>query len=174
MEKKEGENNENRFIYFLDTHDKSKQIKVSLSPTYKDGEIEKIEEVNMKEINDSLSANIYRIKIIPEALKKDEVKKCYQVTVILEDEKGIKGEFTIQTKDIKKDFYEYNFKVEQLGVIPLRYEEEFEIYVEYLRKQNKKHSSRENLELILSTQLITTGPKKQYDFLFFQYNKKNQ
>ena len=167
MEKKEGENNENRFIYFLDTHDKSKQIKVSLSPTYKDGEIEKIEEVNMKEINDSLSANIYRIKIIPEALKKDEVKKCYQVTVILEDEKGIKGEFTIQTKDIKKDFYEYNFKVEQLGVIPLRYEEEFEIYVEYLRKQNKKHSSRENLELILSTQLITTGPKKQYDFLFY-------
>ena len=157
------ENNENRFIYFIDSHDKSKQIKISLSPTYKDGEIVKVKEVNMKEIVDSLSVNIYRIKIIPEALKKDEVKKHFQVTVILEDEKGIKCEFTIQVLNIKKDYYEYNFKLEQLGVLPLSYEQEFLIYVDYLRKNNKKQLSRENEELILSSQTLISGKEKQYD-----------
>ena len=143
-EKKEDkENSEPKidYIYFIDSHAKEKQINISLSPEYKDGKLEKIEVKDLKELDDSLCVSIYRFNIIPESFQKEEGKKEFKVTIVAEDEKDKKDEFTIVLKDIKKDYYEYNFKLEKLKVIPLRYEQEFEIYIDFLRKNGKKQAS---------------------------------
>ena len=170
-QKEDKENNEPKidYIYFIDSHAKEKQINISLSPEYKDGKLEKIEIKDLKELDDSLCVFIYRFNIIPESFQKEEGKKAFKVTILAEDEKGTKDEFIIVLKDIKKDYYEYSFKLEKLKVIPLRNEQEFEIYIDYLRKNGKKQASRENEQLILSTQLLTTGSDKRYDLLFYAF-----
>ena len=161
--------NFDKYIYFIDSHDKSKQLKISISPDYKGADtLEKVEEKDMSQIDPNSSTTIYRFKIIPEGLKKEEGKKEYEIIIIAEEENGTKHEFVLKFKDIKKDHYEYNFKIEKVDILPLSYENQFEIYVELLRKKYKKlQSSKENEEFILSTQSIITGADKQYDFLFY-------
>ena len=76
--KKDGKNNEERYIYFIDSHDKSKQLKIFLDSEYKGADtLEKVQEVDMTNIDPSSSTTIYRFKILPEALKKVEGKKEY-------------------------------------------------------------------------------------------------
>jgi hypothetical protein len=78
------------------------------------------------------------------------------------------SEYTIEIRDIKNDFYEYNFKMDKVEVIQLSYEQQFNIYVDLLRnKLKKKQGSKESDEFIMSTQLLFAGPKKKFDFLFY-------
>ena len=162
------ENKEYKYIYFIENHDKTKNLKIYLSPEYKGADnLEKLEEKDMSEIMDSSSTTIYRFKIIPEYLEKGEGKKFYEVVVIAEEENGEKHNYTIEFMDVKKDFYEYDFNIKEVDILPLSYELQFDFYVDYLRKTKKLQASKENEELILSTQRLLLGNDKKYDFLFY-------
>ena len=162
------ENKEYKYVYFIDNHDKTKKLKIYLSPEYKGADtLEKLEEKDMSEIIDSSSTTIYRFKILPEYLKKGEGKRSYEVVVVAEEENGDKHNFTIEFLDVKKDYYEYDFKIKEVDILPLSYELQFDCYVEYLRKIKKLQASKENEELVLNTQRLMIGPEKKYDFLFY-------
>ena len=167
--KKDGKNNEERYIYFIDSHDKSKQLKIFLDSEYKGADtLEKVQEVDMTNIDPSSSTTIYRFKILPEALKKVEGKKEYEIVIIVEEENGTQHQFFLNLRDIKKDYYEYNFTIEKVDILPLDVEIQFQIYVDLLRKKYRiMQESRENEEFILSTQQLIIGSDKQYNFLFY-------
>ena len=57
--------NRDNYIYFIDTHDKSRKLKIFLSPEYKGANtLENIQEKDMSQINDTSSTIIYRFAII--------------------------------------------------------------------------------------------------------------
>ena len=167
--KQEGKENRDNYIYFIDTHDKSRKLKIFLSPEYKGADtLENIQEKDMSQINDTSSTIIYRFKIIPEYLKKEEKKKDYEIIVIAEEENGTQHQYIIKFKDTNKDHYKYDFKIEQVDILPLPYEQQFDFYVEILRKKYKKQQNTiENEDFILSSQTLLIGPNKTYNFLFF-------
>ena len=166
MEDKEEKQN---YVYFIVTHNKSKKIKISLSQEYKGAEtLELLVDKDMTKINDSLATEIYRFKLLPESLSKKEGQKEYEIEVIAEEENGNQDKYIIYLKDLQKNKYEYNFSIPKLEIQPLTVYDQFDIYVEILRdKLKKKQSTKENEDLILSTQALIVGPNKKYEFLFF-------
>ena len=163
------ENIEFHFIYFIESHDKSKTLKIYLSPDYQDSDtLEKLEEKELSEENYSLIYNLYRFKLFPDNYEQD--KKEVEIKVIIEEKKMKNvsniSKYIIKINDIHKDFYDYNFKTEQITPIKLTYEQKFEIFVGYLRKKLKKlQSSKENKEFILST--LSLLQENKHDFLFY-------
>ena len=58
---------EYHFIYFIESHDKSKQFKIYLSPEYKDSNtLEMVEEKDSSNIRNSLISKLYRFKLFPD------------------------------------------------------------------------------------------------------------
>ena len=162
-------NKEHHFVYFIESHDKSKQIKISLSPEYKNNDtLELIQKKDNSEIK-NLIYNIYRFKIFPDNYDKN--KKFYEINLLLEENKdenqSNKVESILQIYDIKKDFYDYNFYNEKINIIKLSNEQKFQIYIDYLKSLKIKQGSKENEEFILSTQLLIAGKDKGYTFLFY-------
>jgi hypothetical protein len=105
--------NKNNFIYFNVAYDKSKKYKIYLSEEYKGfNTIEKIEEKELVELNDSLIFQIYRFQILPELVLENEndYKNKSKFIVYIEEENSDKHQYIIKVNDLKRDFYEYNFK----------------------------------------------------------------
>ena len=158
---------EHHFIYFIESHEKSKQIEVKLSPEYKDSST--LETLDEKEINKkkiSLIYKLYRFKLFPANYEENnnEVEIPIIITEIKNGEE-FTSEYNIKVKDIRKDFYEYNLQMETINDIKLSYEQKFEIYVECLRKKLKiKQIAKENDEFIISSGYLL---EKKYDLLFF-------
>ena len=155
-----------KYIYFIITYDKSKQLKVCLSSDYKGADtLEKVNDNSFDAENGLFTSDVYRFKIIEEDLKSKDGKKEYEIPVYIENEKH---QYIIKLKDLKRDFYEYNFEIKELDVLLLDYQKQFEIYLDILRtKFHKKQNTPENEDFILSTQSLLTGPDKKYNFLFF-------
>ena len=162
---------EYHFIYFIESHDKSKQFKIYLSPEYKDSNtLEMVEEKDSSNIRNSLISKLYRFKLFPDNC--EPKKKDFNVVIIMEEKKedgqSDKSEYNFKIKNIHKDFYDYNFKMENIDVIQINYEQQFEIFINFLRKKLKiVQSSKENEDFILSTQMLFTGNDKKFDFLFY-------
>ena len=135
MDKKEEEEKENgdcSFVYFIETHDKTKKFTISLSPEYEgQNTLEKIKDKEGQKDENEILSQIYRFKIIPGSLKKDEEQK-YQILIYVEDEKdkGQQHEYCIKFSDEKKNIYIYDFNIQEIDIQPLTHEEQFEIYVE--------------------------------------------
>ena len=167
-EKKEEAKTDCNFIYFIDTHEKTKKFKIYLSEDYKEAEsLEKIKEDEIKKDLNELAYEVYRFKIIPGSLKENEDKK-YHILVFGNEEDGKKHQYSINFMDDTKDFYEYDFKIEEIDNQPLSHEEQFEIYVEILRKTFKKQmNTPENENLILSTSRLIDEEGKKYNFFFY-------
>ena len=152
-DEKEQEKRDCNFIYFIDTHEKTKKFKIYLPEEYEGKDsLEKIKEKEIKKDTNDLSSLVYRFKIIPGSLKKEEGEN-YELLISADDEEGKKQQYSIKFNDEEKerDFYEYDFNIEEIDNHPLTHEEQFEIYVEILRKTyNKKVNSPENDDLIIS------------------------
>jgi len=155
-----------KYIYFIITYDKSKQLKVYLSPEYKGANtLEKINDNFFEEENGLFTSDVYRFKIIEDSLKLNEGQKEYQIPVFIENKKY---QYIIKIRDLKRDYYEYNFEIKEIDVILLDYQKQFEIYLDILRnKFKKKQNTPENKDFILSTQSLLTGYNNKYNFLFF-------
>ena len=159
------EDKEYHFIYFIETHDKHKNIKVSLSPDYKDSNtLEFLFQKDIYKIKNSLVSNIYRFKLYPDNNKK---KKEVTIQVIIEEKSNEEIlNKSIKVNDIHKDFYEYNLNMKKINPFRISYDQQFEIYIEYLRKVMKIfQKSRENEDFIISTQILLKNEK--YDILFY-------
>ena len=155
-----------KYIYFIITYDKSKQLKAYLSPEYKGFDtLEKINDNSFDAENGLFTSDVYRFKLMEEGLKLKEGQKEYQIPVYIENEKY---QYIIKARDLKRDYYEYNFEIKEIDVLLLDYQKQFEIYLDILRnKFQKKQNTPENEDFILSTQSLLTGPNKKYNFLFF-------
>jgi hypothetical protein len=169
LDKDKDKNKEFHFIYFIESHDKTKKIKIYLSPEYKDNDtLESILEKDSTEIRNSLISKIYRFKIFPDNC--DKSKKEQEISVFFEemkDEEPIKSEYTLKIRDIKKDYYDYDLYDEKINIVRLTYEQKFELYVSYLKSKNIKQGTKEKDEFILSTQTLLAGQDKRFDFLFY-------
>ena len=164
------ENKVYHFVYFIESHDKSKRLEVVL-PYYKNSNtLELVEEKDSSQIRNSLISRVFRFKIFPDEVHKEQKKPPYKFVIIIKDKNNAANEsqYTIKLRDIKNDFYEYNLKMDKVEVIPLSYEQQFNIYVDILRnKLKKKQGSKESDEFIMSTQLLFAGVEKKFDFLFY-------
>ena len=159
---------EENFVYFNTSYEESKEYQISLSQEYKGFEtLEKIYEKSEKKSNYSIIIKVYRFKIIPEYLQKVDNNE-YQIPVIMEEkENKTQHQYIIKIKNIKKDFYEYNFNIEEIDVLPMKYEKQFEIYTEILRKYKIKQSDKESIDFIILSQTLLTGGNKQFNFAFY-------
>ena len=166
------ENSDYKFVYFIDTHEKTKKFKIHLSDEYKGKDtLEVVTEKDIKKELNELSSEVYRFKIIPDSLKKDE-EQNYQILILGEEENKKNYQYRIKFKDSTKDFYEYDFNIEQIDFQPLSHEEQFEIYVEIIKKITKKKyknkfDSPENENLIISTHRLLDEKGKKYNFFFY-------
>jgi len=162
---KKKEENEYHYIYFIVAHEKDKKYKIYLSNFYEFANtLEIVDKKNIFMKNCILVSSIYRFKF----LKSSALSNSNEFYVFMEDEYNIKDNYIIKIKDSDKDFYEYNFKLENIGIIRLNYEQQFGMYVDMLRKKfGKKRDSKENEELILSSQLLLENDRYQYSFLFY-------
>ena len=169
LEKKESnkikEEKEYHFVYFIVTHEKNKKYKIFLSNYYEfANSLEIVDKKNVFMKNCILVSTIYRFKF----LNSSHINHSNEFYVFMEDENNNKDNYIIRIKDSNKDFYEYNFKLETIGIIKLNYEQQFGMYVDLLRnKFEKKRDSKENEELILSSQLLLENDRYQYSFLFY-------
>ena len=157
------------FIYFNLTYDKLKDYKVSLTKEYKEyGVLEKIKEIDLIQQSGPLITKVYRFKLLPNLIEFDG-NDIYKIDISIEDDENqAKYIYSIRLKNKDKDFYEYNFKIEELDILPLSYDEQFDIYIDILRKIYKKiQKTKENEDLIFSTQLLLKEKDSKYDFLFY-------
>ena len=172
MEANQKEENKNyHFVYFIESHDKSKRLEVYLSPNYKaSNTLELMDEKDNSQIRNSLISRVFRFKIFPDDILKEQKKAPFKFVIIMKDKnnESNKSEYTIELRDVNNDFYEYNLKMDKVEVIPLSYEQQFNIYVDLLRnKLKKKQGCKESDEFIMSTQLLFAGAEKKFDFLFY-------
>ena len=158
------------YVYFNFKHEKNKHYKISLSSYYKGSDtLELIEE---KDLDDDklikpLIIKAYRFKITPDLLKKKNKNNEFEIDVILEEENEDKHHYIIKFKDNDKDFYEYKFRMEEINILPLELNEQFEIYSDILKNKYKKNQkTKENEDLILSSLLVLKEDNK-YDLLFY-------
>ena len=175
VEEKKEEKNPNvnnntifKFIYFIITYDKSKQLKVYLSSEYKGSDsLEKVNDKPYLAENELLISDEYRFKIIEDDFAQQKGQKEYQIPINVENENE-KYQYVIKLKDLKKDFYEYNFVIGELDILLLDYQKQFEIYLDNLRhKFLKERDTPEHEDLILSTQSLLTGKDKKYNFMYY-------
>ena len=108
---------EYHFIYFIVTHEKDKQYKIYLSNFYElANTLEIIDKKNIFMKNCILVASIYRFKY----LNLDSPNYSYEFYVFIEDENNNKDNYIIKLKDSNKDYYEFNFKLENIGIIKFK------------------------------------------------------
>jgi uncharacterized protein YihD (DUF1040 family) len=142
------ENKEYHFVYFIESHDKSKRLEVYLSPNYKNSNtLEMVEEKDSSQIRNSLISRVFRFKIFPDEIIKEQKKGPFKFVIIMKDKNNAANEsqYTIELRDIKNDFYEYNLKMDKVEVIPLSYEQQFNIYVDILRNKLKKNKAQKKV-----------------------------
>ena len=156
------------FIYFIDAHEKTKHFKIYLPGEYQGADsLEKLQEQNVTTDLNDLSSIVYRFKIIPGALEKDKEEK-YQILILADDTEGNKYQCAIKFSDETKDFYVYDFNLEEINYKYLSHEKQFEIYVDILRKTLKKTMiTPENENLISCTNELVDEKDKKINFFFY-------
>ena len=159
------------YIYFNFKQDKSKQYKIYLSSNYNASDtLELIEEKDLdEEFIETLIVKVYRFKILPDLLKKEKEngKDKFEIELIFEEENEDKHHYIIRFKDIDRDFYEYNLEIVGINILPLELDEQFDIYLEILKKNNKNQESKEYEDLIFSSLLFLNEKDNKYDLLFY-------
>ena len=166
------ENNDKKkynYIYFNFNHEKNKNYKIGLSSDYNAFDIlELIEEKDLDTFFSSLIVKVYRLKILPNLLKNKNENNEFQINVFIEDENKNKYNYTFTFKDINRDFYEFNFKIYGIDILPLELDEQFEIYSNILRKKYKKEqNTKENEDLISSSLLFLKEENGKFNLLFY-------
>ena len=158
------------YIYFNFKQEKNKKYKIYLSSIYNASDtLELIEEKNLENtFIEPLIVKVYRFKILPDLLKKENEKDEYEIELIFEEENEDKHHYTIRFKDIDRDFYEYKLKMKGIDILPLELNEQFEIYSDILKNKYKKNQkTKENEDFILSSILLLKEEDNKYDLLFY-------
>ena len=186
MENKKGDNikinKENfHYVYFIEIHEISRNIVLSL-PENSSSEfntLDIIDQTKMDNFETSLLINIYRFKIYPDKIleKYKDIKNLeIEINVIEENKNIFKSKINIF--DINHDNYLYDFKINYdnnmnillaMEELFFGYSKQFQIFINYFRKNKINQNSKENDELIYSTLKILNkeeNKNKKYDFSF--------
>jgi hypothetical protein len=163
---------EYHYIYFNEIHDIEKEIKIEISKGYEGfNTLEIFDGKNpfKSAYNSKTVSKIYRFKLYPDLFEQNNQNK--NITTNFE-QNNKKAQFilNIENIDIHKDYFEYdlNKKGGEIDFIKTSYEQQFEIYDYFIQNTlNKEKDSKENEELILSTQRLFSGDKTNYSFYFY-------
>ena len=78
--KNKNDNKQIKYIYFIITYEKSKQLKVYLSQKYKDSHsLEKINDKSLDEYKGLITSDVYRFIIIDDSLNLQNDQEEYQI-----------------------------------------------------------------------------------------------
>ena len=168
MKNKENVKKDN-FIYFINTHEKNKAFLISISKDYKESEsLEMIKQYERKKELIELSSDVYRFKIIPGAISKKEDEEKYHILILAKSDGDKIYQYDIKFPGDLKDFFVYDFNLEDINYQPLSLEEQFEIYIDILRKVYKKlDESEENENFISSNLEFLKDEGKKFSFYFY-------
>ena len=180
--KDKNENIKFYYIYFIETHEESRNFNLSFSEGFKDKEQPKIEFINRKLSNDknnlSFISGVYRFKMT-------NIKKNFEIVVVLKENNGNQFEQKINKNMIKGNnlhFFLYNFhfhfytnkkKVKEKLPSPSEYfnltnEFQYQLYLESIKTKLKdSEQSKAINDLLICTQTLFVGEKAKYDFLFY-------
>ena len=155
------------FVYFIFTHEENKKYKIYIQRNYEEANsLEKIKQFEITKELIKLSSDVFRFKISPETLLK-KIDDKYHILIFVEFDNNKINQYDIKFSDINKDFFIYDFNVEEKNCQPLSHEEQFEIYIDILRKVFRKiDTSQENEDFILST-LGLLNEQKKFSFYFY-------
>ena len=174
-------NNENfRYVYFIESQEISR--KMTLYLTENDSlfnSLEILEQTKKDNFESSFIIILYRFKIYPEKVKeKYNYEEELEIDVFARDENKNIFSTKIKNLGINYDNYIYNFKLnyEQninilmpMEELVLDYDEKFQIFLNYLRKNNITLNSIKNDEFIYSTLKLFNEENlksKKYEFSF--------
>ena len=103
--------------------------------------------------------------------KKAEKKKIfikYHILILAKSDGDKVYQYEIKFADDLKDFFVYDFNLEDINYQPLSLEEQFEIYIDILRKVYKKlDDSEENENFIFSNLELLKEEGKKFSFYFY-------
>ena len=109
--KNKNDNKQIKYIYFIITYEKSKQLKVYLSQKYKDSHsLEKINDKSLDEYKGFITSDVYRFKIIDDSLNLQNDQEEYQIPVNVESEDK-KYKYIIKLRNLKRDFYYFTIRL---------------------------------------------------------------
>ena len=172
QEEKEEKEREYHYIYLNEIHDIEKEIKIEISNGYEGfNTLEIFDRKNpfQSVYNSNTVSKIYRFKLYPDLFEQKNKNKNIIINLEQNDKKG---DFilNINNIDIHKDYFEYdlNKKGGKIDFIKASYEQQFEIYNDFIQNFLKKgQDSKENEEFILSTQRLISGDNANYSFYFY-------
>ena len=162
------------YIYFNEIHDIEKEIKIEISKEYEGFDtLEIFDGKNpfKSAYNSKTVSKIYRFKLYPDLFEQNNQNKNI---IINFEQNNKKAQFILNIEnidiDIHKDYFEYdlNKKVKEIDFIKASYEQQFEIYNDFIQNTlKKKQDSKENEEFIISTQKLISGDNANYSFYFY-------
>ena len=157
------------YAYFIENH--IINVNPSLSLENNSNEVNSLEEIPQPNYKSDkgieFKCSFYRFKL------EIKQKKKLDVIINLKNDKGEIFSKKITIQDPTRDNYIYDliFEPKENSEPPTTFnfshEQQFEMYVNYLRKQNIKQQNIENTDLILSTQTLLMGKGKTYKFSFY-------
>ena len=171
--KNEQKNRNFQYVYFIENHI------INAFPTIfldnisdKANSLEELQQHNYKSDKGiEFKCSLYRFKL------EIKQKKQLNVTICLKNDNDEIFYKKIIIPDANRDNYIYDFIFEpkkkniEIKEPPTSFNfshyQQFEIYVNYLRNQKIKQYDQENLDLILSTQLLLMEKGKSYEFSFY-------
>ena len=168
---KEEKKRDFQYVYFIENHIINANVTISLENNSNEvNSLEEIPQPNYKSDKGvEFKCSLYRFKL--------KIKqKNFNVTINLKDDKDENFQKTITIPDTNRDNYIYDFifetkKTSEPKEPPTSFifshEQQLEMYVNYLRKQNIKQQDDENKNLILSTLTLLMGKGKKYKFSFY-------
>ena len=166
-------NRDFQYVYFIENHIINEISTIFLENI--SNEVNGLEEIRQPNYKSDkgieFKCSLYRFKL--------EIKEKKQLDVII-SLKNSKDEIfykKIIIPDASRDNYIYDFIFEPKKTITeikdpptsfnFSHYQQFEIYVNYLRKQKIKQKNQENLDLIWSTQILLFGKGKAFEFSFY-------
>ena len=167
---------EYHYIYFNEFHDISKEIKISISSEYEGANtLEKFDGKNPYEsaYNNNTSLKIYRFKIFTDLFQENKKGKTIKIN-LEQNEKQSEFIFNLENIDITKDYFEYDFgkNISEIDFIKTTYEQQLEIYDNFIVNTLKKKSdSKENEEFIYSSQRLISDKNSKYTLYFYMLIK---
>ena len=153
---------ETHFFYFIERHENSKDIKISLSSNNPQAySLERVEELTIKRDETTYTTSIYRL--IDSSKQKDESLK-----IISDDNSQEKNEVELSELDHNKIAFLFDLNSNlNLYETKLSLNEEFEIFAKYII-ENYNKDSEEFKELIMSTiYQLTNKEKDKIEFSFY-------
>jgi len=146
-----------QYVYFIENHLHSEPATIDFSQKYVEtGELEPAEQ-KLYEHDQNFRYTIYRFKLFNSKIEPKK-KKTLEIIIQLEDKDEKKFESRIYINDFSRDIFIYGFRFDKskewINVIeppiffPFNLTEEFEIYINYIRKVLKKNKILKKMRIL--------------------------